>query len=113
MHRPPNSGDDFWQLFQDSMDKVMESNVTKVVIIGDLNADPSSADGSNLSMFCNLNNLQSLVNQPTRITENSATSLDQILTNIDHFIKRVNVEPPLSSCDHCIISSDFLFRLQK
>jgi exonuclease III len=112
-YRPPSANDDFWQLFQDSLDKVIASGISNVFIIGDFNADPRTTAGSNLDLFTKMNNMQCLINEPTRTTENSSSILDQIITNATHFVKKTVIHPPIATCDHATISLDLLFRIKK
>ena len=72
---------------------------------GDLNADPKTNNGNKLIQLCLEQNLQYLINEPTRITATSQTILDQVLTNAPNFISSVSVSPPLSTNDHCTISA--------
>ena len=90
-----------------------ESDVAKIIMIGDFNADPTSPAGGMLNLFCNTNNFEQLIGEPTRITEMSHSVLAQVVTNIGHFIKEARVDPPVSSSDHCTVSIDLLFRLKK
>ena len=53
------------------------------------------------------------IDQPTRITESSASCLDQIITNIPNFVRNTSVLTPLANCDHCPISANLLFRRKK
>ena len=66
-----------------------------------------------MNLFCNTNNFEQLIGEPTRITEMSCSVLDQVVTNIGHFVKEARVDPPVSSSDHCTVSLDLLFRLKK
>ena len=70
-------------------------------MIGDFNADPTSLAGGMLNLFCNTNNFEQLIGEPTRITEMSCSVLDQVVTNIGHFVKEARVDPPGSSSDYC------------
>ena len=82
-------------------------------MIGDFNADPTSLAGGMLNLFCNTNNFEQLIGEPKRITEMSRSVLDQVVTNIGHFVKEARVDPPVSSSDHCTVSLDLLFHLKK
>ena len=79
----------FWQLYQESVESAQESDVAKIIMIGDFNADPTSPAGGMLNLFCNTNNFEQLIGEPTRITEMSRSVLDQVITNIGHFVKDV------------------------
>lgn len=112
-YRQPSANEEFWQLFQDSLDKVLETDISSVVMVGDFNADPMTAAGSKFDLFTKMNNLQILIHEPTRVTETSSSILDQVLTNSPHFVTRAVVHPPIATCDHATVSVDLLFRIGK
>ena len=60
---------------------------------------------------CIVSNLQCHVKEPTRITSNSNTCLDQILSNIPNLISEVKVESPISTNDHCTVSVIVNFKI--
>ena len=112
-YRPPDRND-FWMDFDNTLENIKQSNNYKYMfILGDLNADFNSSNGRKLLQLCNDNNLHYLVNEPTRITANSQTVLDQILSNAPNFISNVTVSPPLSTNDHCTVSATINFKIQK
>ena len=57
--------------------------------------------------------LVSHIREPTRITSETSTCLDQIITNTPNYIKEPTVSPPIANCDHCVISAKLLFRRKK
>jgi len=75
---------------------VKTSGIDEIIILGDLNADPVP------TMV--LNTLH--INEPTRITDNTSTCLDQIITNMPNFVRNTNVPGPLANCDHCLVSAN-------
>ena len=85
----------------------------KFIILGDLNADPSTLEGEKLDEFIESNSLFSFISEPTRITDTSATRVDQIITNLPDMIKSTKIEPPISSNDHCNISATLSFKKKK
>ena len=105
-----NSNNLFWQTLQTNIDDVRSESNSLIMIIGDLNADPQTRHGRCLSEFADNNFFTIHVNEPTRITENSSTILDQILTNFPTLVKEVNVDAPLATSDHCLISIACLFK---
>ena len=96
-----------------SVESAQKSDVANIIMIGDFNADPTSPAGEMLNLFCNTNNFEQLIGEPTRITAMSRSILNQVVTNIGHFVKEARVDPPVSSADHCTVSLDLLFRLKK
>ena len=79
--RPPSFGDIFWDYLQENYEEVVARNDLPIIILGDLNADPQTHQGTCLAEFSEQNNLATLIREPTRVTCRSATILDQILTN--------------------------------
>ena len=108
-----NSNNLFWQTLQNNIDDVRSENNLPIMIIGDLNADPQTRHGRCLREFADNNFFTIHVKEPTRITENSASILDQILTNFPTLVKEVNVDAPLSTSDHCLISAKCLFKIKR
>ena len=94
-YRPPDQKE-FWNNFQSCLDEVKNDQIKNIFILGDLNADFSTPNGRKLTDFCQMQNLEILIREPTRITNTNATVLDQILTNASNFVKDVNVSPPIS-----------------
>ena len=110
VYKPPNANYDFWTLFQESIDKAKETNVTNLVITGDLNSDPNTPSGKTLNQFADNNHLVMHIDQPTRITPDSRAILDQFLTNVPLFVRNLFVEPPVSTNDHCTIGMHLHFK---
>ena len=108
-----NTDQTFWQLLQNSINTVRANHNPKILIIGDLNADPSTRQGKLLNDFANVNFMTQHVTEPTRITETSSTILDQILSNFPSLVKQIYVEPPLASSDHCLITVKCISKLKK
>ena len=51
VYRPPDANDEFWQLYQESVESAQESDVANIIMIGDFNADPTSLAGGMLNLF--------------------------------------------------------------
>ena len=112
VYRPPSCGMSFWDDFQVNVDQACNSGIGKIIIMGDLNADPRTPHGRRLLNFGLDNNLTIHVTEPTRITEHSSTCLDQILSNIPQFVSRVSVQSPVAQNDHCTVTASLLFRVK-
>ena len=108
-----NTDSNFWQLLQNSIDTVRADHNPKILVIGDLNADPATRQGKYLNDFANVNFLTQHVTEPTRITATSSTILDQIMSNFPSLVKQITVEPPLASSDHCLITAKCIFKVKK
>ena len=113
VYRPPNDSIEFWNLLQQSIDLAKETDITSLVITGDLNADPSSPNGRKLNQFVDSNNLVTHIDEPTRITPLSRSILDQFISNIPLYVRNPRVEAPVSTNDHCSIGIDLLFKMDK
>ena len=111
-YRPPKDNN-FWAEFAGVLDEVKEDHTSSVIILGDLNADLSMPNGRKLSQLCDSHNFAYLVNEPTRITDNTATILDQIIVNCPNFVRKVEVSPPVSTSDHCTVGIHLSFKIKK
>ena len=56
-----------------------------------------------------LHNLVCHIKVPTRITAESSSCLNQIISNIPNFVSSVNVEPPISINDHHTVNDNIRF----
>ena len=86
-----------------------------VVILGDLNMDrmqPEHGEGKILKDLEEVNNLQCMIHEPTRITATSESLLDVILTNKPELFKTCGTyEPELS--DHCMVYGEMKEKVSK
>ena len=112
VYRPPTNFE-FWDDFSEVLDEVKINYTSNIIIIGDLNADFKTHNGIKMLSMCRLYNMEHLINDPTRITTTSATVLDQALTGSPAFIEKVEIQPPLSTSDHCTIALELKFDLPK
>ena len=71
------------------------------------------SSGQKLDQFASTNLLTIHINEPTRITDHSATCLDQIISNIPNYVQESYVLPPISNCDHSVIGANLLFRIKR
>ena len=111
-YRPPDKSD-FWEEFSDTLNTIKNDLFGRIFILGDLNADFSTANGRKLKQMCHLQNLKCMISEPTRITSSSSSTLDQVLTNSPFFIKGVTVTPPISTNDHCTVGITVNFKVKK
>ena len=111
-YRPPHNND-FWTDLSGVLDEVKEDEVRTTLIFGDLNADMKTGNGRKMIQLCDRENLQYLINEPTRITDTTATILDQILVNCPNFVQRVEVFPPVSTNDHSTVGVHLNFKIKK
>ena len=69
--------------------------------------------GTCLNYFVEANNFHSHINEPTPITERSATCLDRIVSNIPHYVETAQVLDPLLHNDHCTVGITLRFSIPK
>ena len=81
------------------------------LVLGDINDDLLSRDNKVGNIIHNLN-LTQLINKPTRVTANSSTLLDLIVTNKKEFIVHSDVLP-CSIADHDLITVTINVRKEK
>ena len=112
-YRPPDANAEFWEDIQYMIDLASLDRCKNIIMTGDLNADPLTLEGRKLSRLCDANDFTLHIDQPTRITENSSTILDQFISNIPQHITSSNVLAPLSTNDHCTITMSLSFKKQK
>ena len=104
MYRPPNSD---IQLFYDELSALLNQlnkSDREIYILGDYNIDLLKYDNHSLTTdFVNAMFSMSfipLVNRPTRVTDSSATIIDNIFTNTVHMDKCVTGILPTDITDH-------------
>lgn len=95
----PDSSIDFWGKLDDTLTRATDTSLD-VILTGDINVDMLNLPlNAHLSRLLIKHNLASLINEPTRITPDSATSIDIIFTNNPNLITNTFVSPPFCS-DH-------------
>ena len=112
-YRPPDARVVFWENLQYILDLAKQDRCKHTIITGDFNSDPLTPNGTKLSKLCSDNNLTLHIQEPTRITEDTSTTLDQFITNIPELVERTSVLPPVSTNDHCTITLTIRFKLHK
>ena len=116
-YRPPDTPLQFWDDFQAQIDGCKQGSISKLLIVGDLNADPNSVNGPYLIQFALQNHMLLHIDEPTRITDHSATILDQFISNMTDNITNTEVLPPVSTSevtsDHCTIALSLKFKISK
>ena len=114
-YRPPDNDsvslDNFFEYFQLVLDKIRQLPKQYIIVmLGDFNAhydvaNPSrnSEVGGKLYSFLESNNLAQLIAEPTRVTSNSSTILDLVITNSPERFSASGTLSPPSNCDHSVI----------
>ena len=109
MYRPPKAvGSDYYIKLENDLNDIVSWAALQtnfVVLTGDLNLDrlkPELKEGKILCDLEEVHGLTCLITNPTRITENSQTLLDVILTNKPELFKESHVYDPGIS-DHAMV----------
>ena len=111
-YRPPGYNE-YWDLLEYNIEqtKLVNPSIKYYMVIGDLNADFNTRDGTRLNALCANSNLNLLIKEATRITPQSQSVLDQILVNMPNFVKKSYVLPPVGFSDHCAIGVELNFKM--
>ena len=80
LYRPPNQLN-FLNNFSEKLESIFKIKIQEMYILGDINIDKKSPLAKLYNEICCLHGLKQLINSPTRITINTSTTLDHILTN--------------------------------
>lgn len=94
-YKPPKTDN---KTFTDEMCTILDDVITScnnILVIGDLNCDilrpqANKKEGRSLLDICDIYDLDSVINKPTRITKNTESCLDVILTNTPSFIQEAD-----------------------
>ena len=115
-YRPPGQNGQNKELFMQSLSKsfsaAAELNCSTLIIMGDFNdrcdnwhSDHSHCDlGLQLYNMIERNSLVQLINSLTRTTDTTSYLLDLLITDQPNTISDIQILPPISTCDHSIIS---------
>ena len=111
-YRPPESRVNYWNEFDNIIEKASEENLD-IIVMGDLNYDILKAN-TNSHFFQTLSkfNLHNVITEPTRVSKKSSTCIDLIITNHPAIITDTNVLPPFHS-DHCTVTTEVTFKTYK
>lgn len=85
-YRPPGGNIDlFLDKFNDTLNELNANNNQEIIVCGDFNIDLltnlNNADSLNFINMCSSFSLVPLISKPTRVTENTATLIDNIIVN--------------------------------
>ena len=102
IYRPPRSNVEYYTSIEQSISKVLDSNV-EVIVLGDFNYNMlCSKESKVIKKLCNQNSLYQMIESPTRVTETSCSLLDIILTNSPQNVRESN-GIPLGISDHNLV----------
>jgi len=100
LYRPANQFN-FLNKFSDKLNSIMD-NFQELYILGDINIDKKSPLAKQYNEICCFHGLKQLIKSPTRITVNTSTTLDHILTNSKEKVSESGVID-ISLSDHQMI----------
>ena len=126
LYRPPSSNVSYFNKIVDNVE--MALNISDdILVMGDFNidvSDPSHQYYSKFTAFCDLCNLTQLISEPTRVTDNSSSTIDLICTSMperhsrsvvihvalsDHYLVSTVVNSPLKKCHKVINCRTFKY----
>ena len=113
IYRPPDASPNYWNLISESIDRAKTTNISGIIILGDLNNDmlvPSRCKKLRDVMLDY--GLSQLINEPTHYTEISSTLIDVILTtNVNSILLSEVCDPfiPDRIRYHCPVAVIFAF----
>ena len=117
VYRPHTENITFWESMQFMLDNARHTGISNILFAGDLNADKLSRssdvkrNGEMFDFFVSVNHLSSHINEPTRITPQTQSCLDRIVSNIPQYVVHTEVLSPLLTNDHCTIGITLRFAI--
>ena len=104
-YRPPNSSNHLFSLFEKTIDMIDAENL-ELYLLGDLNcnllSDTPSTNTSELLNIFTTYNLNQLITEPTRVTNNSQTLIDLCVTNTPDKVRASSVLS-IGISDHSLV----------
>ena len=84
VYRPPNASPDFFIHFE-NLTQLLDDEMKEIIILGDLNCDLKKehldTQTKSLTSLYEVYQMSQLINEATRVTEQTATLIDHIVTN--------------------------------
>ena len=108
VYRPPNTSDylpeDFNEKFETMLEKVC-CEEKEALLLGDLNCDYKKEQNNRpLKSIASRSGFSQMVTSPTRITEETASLIDLVLTNMPQNITKA-IDCDSGCSDHCMIGT--------
>ena len=112
-YRPPSARVHYWTLVEESIKKAM-STPHKFIILGDLNSDyiNKPTENTHLPNIINSNNLLQFIREYTRITDETKSCIDMIITPCRNLVDSVEVLPEINS-DHKVICAKLKTKIKR
>ena len=102
-YRPPSSGSYIFDLLISYFESNCTGSLSNLIFLGDFNVNYSNVSHPlyhTLYSFVSLYNLSQHVSGPTRVHENSSSTIDLLFSNEVSLVHRCETIPPLSTSDH-------------
>ena len=78
-YRPPDTGNHYWDMIEESFDRAYNTNFNDIIITGDFNSDLNNTSSYKFNNLIQSYSFHQLISQPTHFTESSSTLLDVFL----------------------------------
>lgn len=104
----------FCEYFEQWMDDLVEYN-GNIVVMGDFNVNWNNNNDTYkkvIEQVINDNGCKQMVNENTRITRDTETMIDLIVTNIDHMEVKTNVKLKISDHESILVTIDVVINEQ-
>ena len=111
-YRPPNSTAEFWDILEDTIENASDLNHDMIILVDFNNDILSNNCNKKLERIMLTFNLHHIVKEATRLTENSETCLDLIMTNHKAIICNSEILASFQS-DHCTVTAEISFKTYK
>ena len=82
VYRPPNTGNAYWDLIENTLDNLSNSGVADIVVVGDFNSDMRTLSSSaKMRNLISSYNFHQVIDEPTHYTEHSSSVIDLVLVS--------------------------------
>ena len=82
VYRPPNTGNAYWDLIENTLDNLSNSGVADIVVVGDFNSNMRTLSSSaKMINLISSYNFQQVIDEPTYYTEHSSSVIDLVLVS--------------------------------
>ena len=109
MYRPPSANSTYYSKMLDQLDWI-HAQYDRVILMGDLNFDCKpdvSLSSSHIHNIESLYNMKQLITDPTRVTVNTSTLIDVILSNVPQLHSKSGVYE-ISVSDHYLVFTELM-----
>ena len=114
-YRPPNSGNNYFSLIEDSLGLAKESGIDDIIVTGDFNLNTLvDSSGRKIHSLSQQFGLDQCISDPTHFTEHSSTVIDLLFVSNPNSLVHSGVGEPFLEQNirfHCPVFG--IFRYQK